>query len=305
MAAALQHARARVEARGPLCGITRGHMLVTESRSVRRLVGRLDRGVNLFDAVLEVCREHHVRTAELRALGSLETVEVAEYDQAHKVWKPSRGFVGGMEILHLVGNVSERAGQLALHCHASLMRDRDNGVEVLGGHVVAARVFALEFVLEVFDDLILRRAVDAATGLPLWAEAIALAAAAGAPAEAAAEADETPLPSPVAPPTPLPAAASIRSASASWSDVAAASARRSASPADEADDAGEESSLEPGDVLIHPTFGRCEVQRIEGSYEFAHVRLKNGRLVRLSLDILKVAPAGTEGGHRVFRARID
>jgi predicted DNA-binding protein with PD1-like motif len=280
-------------------------MLVTESRSLRRLVGRLDRGVSLFDAVLEVCRAHRVRTGELRALGSFESVEVAEYDQAQKSWKPARSFAGGMEILNLTGNVSERAGQLALHCHASLMRERDNGVEILGGHVVAARVFAVEFVLEAFDDVILRRSVDAATGLALWSEALALDAPA-AEGAAAPDEDEAPLPSPVAPPAPLPAASSIPSASASWSDVAAASARRSAAPVVDADDAsGEDPNLEPGDILIHPTFGRCEVQRIEGGYEFAHVRLKNNRLVRLSLEILKVVPAGTEGGHRVFRARID
>ena len=45
--------------------------------------------------------------------------------------------------------------------------------------------------------------------------------------------------------------------------------------------------------------------RIEGAYEFAHVRLKNGRLVRLSLDVLKVSPAGSEGGRRVYKARVD
>jgi hypothetical protein len=95
-------------------------------------------------------------------------------------------------------------------------------------------------------------------------------------------------------------------ATTSWSDVAAASARKAPlAPAPPEDEGEEEDSLQVGDIVMHPTFGRCEVQRIEGAYEFAHVRLKNGRLVRLSLDILKVTRAGTEAGHRVFRARID
>jgi predicted DNA-binding protein with PD1-like motif len=260
-------------------------MLVCESRSGRRIVGSLDRGVTLADALLDVCRERGVRCAEVRGLGSLEAVEVAAYDQERRAWRPSRTFTGDLEIVNLTGNVSERGGKLALHAHVTLMRDRDNGVELLGGHLVTARVFALEFVIDAFDDVILRRGEsDRATGLTLWNEAIPLGAAAPAP--------PAPPPPPAAPP-----------AAPSWGDVAAASARRPP-PVEEEEDETDD-SLEPGDILHHPTFGRCEVQRIEGSYEFAHVRLRNGRLVRLSLDILKVARAGEEGGQRAFKARID
>lgn len=248
-------------------------------------MGRLDRGVNLFEALLEVCSEHRVRTGEVRALGSLETVEVAEYDQAQKRWKPGRVFTGGMEILTLSGNVSERGGQLALHAHASLMRDRDNGVEILGGHVISGRVFALEFVIDAFDDIVLRRGHDAATGLTLWTESAVSA---------------VPAPSPRAIPALAPAAPAP-TGPVTWADVARVP---------EADDESEpesatSESLEPGDILIHPTFGRCEVQRIEGGGEFAHVRLKNSRLVRLSLDVLKIHAAGDENGRRVYRARVD
>jgi len=275
-------------------------MIVTESRSGRRIVGRLDRGASLLDALLDVCRQRGVRTGEVRAVGSLEIVEVAEYDQARKAWKPGRSFTGGVEILSLTGNVSERNGQLVLHAHAALMRERDNGVEVLGGHVVGARVFALEFVIDAFDDVLLRRGHDPATGLPLWTEAIdqgaerrsapGSAEPSGAPradAPAAATAT-TPAPTPASEPT-------------TWADVARVSeAETELEPEPESAD-----SLEAGDIIMHPTFGRCEVQRIEGGGEFAQVRLRNGRLVRLALDVLQVVRAGTEGGHRVFRARVN
>src|SRR4029453_5315778 len=118
-------------------------MIVAESRRGRRIVGRLDRGVELLDALTSVCKQRGGRAGELRALGSLESVELSEYDQKARGWKPSRRFAaGGFEILNLTGNVSERDGQLALHAHVTLMRDRDNGVEIIGGHVVSARVFA-------------------------------------------------------------------------------------------------------------------------------------------------------------------
>ena len=300
-------------------------MIVAESRRGRRIVGRLDRGAPLFEALLQICRERHVRAGELRALGSLETAEVAEFDQAARTWKPGRKFAGGgFEVLSLTGNVSEKDGALALHAHVTLMRDRDNGVELVGGHLVAARVFALEFVIEAWDDVVLRRAADPATGLALWSEAIeapvpapAPLAAAAAPApprapEPAPVPEPRPTPSPARPleaapllatPPPAPRAATPAATRAAWAQVAAVSTARPV-PAAEPDDLLDD-MLEPGDIVIHPTFGRCEVQRLEGSYEFAHVLLKSGRLVRLSLDVLKVRLSGREGSRRVFQSRVD
>jgi hypothetical protein len=46
------------------------------------------------------------------------------------------------------------------------------------------------------------------------------------------------------------------------------------------------------------------VQRLEGD-EFAHIRLKNGRLVRLSLDFVHLTYAGREGQQNVFRATLE
>jgi len=268
-------------------------MLVSESRTSRRVIGRLDRGAPLTDTILTLCRDHAVRSGEIRAIGSLESVEVAEYDQAAQSWKPSRSFDGGLQVLSLTGNVSERNGQLALNLSVTLMRDRDSGVEVIGGHLVRGRVFALELTIDAFDDLILRRGLDPVTGLEQWTEAVTPGIPEAAP------------PPPVPPPTwaEVARAGSARSAPSSPSPSGARERERT--PEAEPDDAETEDSLEAGDVLIHPTFGRCDVQRIEGGYEFAQVRLKNGRLVRLSLDMLMLVRAGTEGGHRVFRARLD
>jgi hypothetical protein len=67
----------------------------------------------------------------------------------------------------------------------------------------------------------------------------------------------------------------------------------------------DEVDLAAGDVIVHPKFRRCVVQRIEGNNEYVQVRLRNGRVVRLSLDIIELTPQGTENGQRVFAARIS
>ncbi len=258
-------------------------VLAVESRRGRRIVGVLQRGQDLVTAIENLCRARNVRTAELRGLGSLERVEFAEYDQAQRKWKPARCYDGGFEILNLTGNVSERDGRIAVHTHATVMRDRDTGIEVLGGHVVSARIFALEFVLEVFDDLLLRRGVDPATGLTLWREAITLDddAAQAAGASGAASGTVT-----------------------SWQQVAAASERVAASAKARAAEAPEEIILGSGDLLLHPRLGRCEVLHIEGDQEFAQIKLSTGRLVRIALDVLQLRASGHEGTNRVIRAHV-
>jgi hypothetical protein len=63
--------------------------------------------------------------------------------------------------------------------------------------------------------------------------------------------------------------------------------------------------LKLGDVIEHPKFGKGEVQRIEGADEYVHIRLASGRLVRLSLDVLKLTMVRREGKRRVFRAHVE
>jgi hypothetical protein len=64
----------------------------------------------------------------------------------------------------------------------------------------------------------------------------------------------------------------------------------------------EEVRVAPGDLIDHPKFGRCIVERVEGDNEFVSARLRNQRLIRLSLDVLTLHPAGEEDGKRLFRA---
>jgi hypothetical protein len=61
--------------------------------------------------------------------------------------------------------------------------------------------------------------------------------------------------------------------------------------------------MRTGDVIDHATFGRCEVERVDGDGEFAIVRLRNKRLVRLNLDVLDLRFLGEEEGHQVFGPR--
>jgi predicted DNA-binding protein with PD1-like motif len=244
-------------------------MTLVESTRGRRLIGSLDRGVDILEGILESCRKSNVRAAEVRAFGALEEALLGEHDQVGKVLRTPRRFVAALEILQLSGSVCELDGRLHLQAHATLSRERDNGIEVLGGRLLGGRVFGVEFVVESFDDVSLVRERDARTGLVRWSAGGAVSSAAPA--------------------------------SSAWQEVAAASTDRLERDATQKAAIAQEIVVRAGDFVEHPKFGRCRVERVEGEQEFISARMANQRLVRLSLEVLELVPAGSEGDGQVFR----
>ena len=323
-------------------------MIVAESQRGRRIVGRLDRGVDLLEAIADVCRKRSVRSGVLSASGTREDVELGNVDASGRAL-PLRRFASAFTIVHLQGSASEREGRLHLEAAAALSRERDNGVELIGGRVTRARVHAVDFVIEAFDDLLLRRSIDG-SGVSVLVDAIAVPVAASsarpsnAPTTAAAGSASTATASdPSLGAAPI-ASASTASASTayastasyeetapphaadfeargsghvvarasepapapglSWAEVAETSAAHP--PVEEALTPDDEEPMRMGDVLIHPSFGPCDVERIEGDVDYAHVRIKGKRLVRLSLEVFAIRRDGVdERGRRRFRAVVS
>jgi uncharacterized protein len=369
-------------------------MLSVASHHTRIIIGRLTRGSDLLRGLLEVCAQRQVRCASVTALGAVETAEVSHYDVRNKHYHPPRKLAGPLEILSLTGNLTENQGELAPHVHVTLSREGDNGIEVLGGHLVSAQVFACEYTIFALDDVLLRRGPDKDTGLRLWeagfeagsdplpnafpstpppgaelavegGEPVAVSPAGESPTTAAKraprlsiakaaprqapsrrvqrthEAEEGPR-SPIEEVEAVALEASLDRGEkrpspppeATWQDVISASgeaqgamdaARIEASRslgfaasiqsngADDLTPVGEESlgedeevyELAPGDIVEHPKFGRCVVERVEGDGEYVQVRLRSHSLVRLSLDVISLELIAHESGHQIFRAKIE
>ena len=87
-------------------------------------------------------------------------------------------------------------------------------------------------------------------------------------------------------------------ASTSWADVARASAQRKDDPEAQADGFPGGTSLQAGDIVQDEKFGRCTVHKIVG--EFVHMAPENGRVVRLSQNIVSFTPDLIEDGRRIF-----
>ncbi len=92
-------------------------------------------------------------------------------------------------------------------------------------------------------------------------------------------------------------------AAPSWAEVAAATkARQDAEAAEEAAEP-EAPPASIGDLVEHPTFGTCSIEKLDDDDEFIMVRSSTQRLLRLSLDVLRLELVSDEDGKKTFRAR--
>jgi predicted DNA-binding protein with PD1-like motif len=140
-------------------------VIVFESKKQRRLVVRLERGEELVASVTRLAKEEKIGSAWVRGSGSLAWVELTRHDQRRRRSEPPQRFDSPCEVLALEGSLSRGVPVL----HVALSRRTDNGVDALGGQLVSAEVFAMELLLECFEDVRLEREMDDATGLASWA----------------------------------------------------------------------------------------------------------------------------------------
>lgn len=287
----------------PPVGVIHPAVNVAESTRTRHLVGRLDRGADVLLQLVEVCRAWRVHAGTIRAVGSLEDAVVGSWDQHARAPTTPRRFAAPVELLALDATISESNGVAALHAFVSLSRSGDNGIEVVGGRLVSGKVFACEFVIDAYDDLTVPSVLDANTGLQLWQPRETVVTETPAPSfEAAAKttwSDVVTASEEKAQPAPVP----------QWSSASSTATGGRASARDNDDNDVPLSNppstdlvIRPGDLIDHPKFGRITVERVDGDQEFVSARMRNQRLIRLSLEVLSLEPAGQSEGKTLFKA---
>lgn len=308
------------------------------SYRTRRIVGQLNSGSELIDALTALCQEELVNAGQVRVSGALEHVELTHFDAKAREYRLAHAG-GPAEIASLTGTIATIGGQVILRLDALLLGQSDFGAQMVTGQVRSAKVAVAEFVLEVFEDLELVRGKDPETGRTVLSKIKSTEAATPAPKQpapaaqprqesakepAAASSTSTPAstPAPAAKPTPEPEKPAAKPASSgmSWGEASARSEKVSSSPsrkprhaepaaseiyADvELPDEDERPLMKPGDYLDHPKLGRCRVMKVEDDEEYAHVRLPRGKIRKLVLEIFEIEYRGKEDGRDVFALRI-
>lgn len=239
-------------------------MILTRTDLGRHFVGRLDAGSELVSTLEDACRQHRIACGEVRGSGYLRKARIVRYDAiTRETSVPEAHIQGPLTIAAAQGTASQHAGDTVVHLHAVLV---DGAGRTWAGRLADAEVIAFEFVATSFDDIVLIRNEDRATGLPQWLQL---------------RAPDDPHGHHGAPPETLVDDAQDETGA----------------------EEPEEVSTSPGDILEHPRFGRCVVVN-QPDFERVTVRLENQRTVDLHLGLVRLTAVRKEGPATVYKARI-
>lgn len=293
-------------------------MIYQETTQVRRIVGKLEHGEKCVERLTSFFEEHGVRAAELRAVGRLSEVEVVRFDADRGDYEEIYAGEGAFDLLQLSGNVSTLGDEIVVRLHGLLAADGPVGPQLIAGQLQSATAAEFEFVAEMYEDLELERQIDRETGM-LQLQSIQRRDTAGdastdGPAmegqsmswDDAAESTEE-----AEPPEAAPEARSTTDSERVVSESAEESEVEQA-PDDEEDDESspyegvdlEAPELASGDIIDHPKLGRCRVIKIEED-KYAHIRLPQGKIRKLSLNVVEITYSGEEDGHNLFEAQVN
>lgn len=125
---------------------------------------RLEPGEDIHESVVKFCQEHSISSAELRAIGSVESPTLAHYRKDQKKFT-ERQFSGIYEIVSLLGVVALEDGRPAAHIHLTIS---DQDMNASGGHLVKGACSAtVELVVRRYYAKITKK-FDDEIGLRLW-----------------------------------------------------------------------------------------------------------------------------------------
>ena len=126
---------------------------------------RVDRGEEIIACVKSVCEKEHITLGSVSGIGAVDHAVVGLYRVAEKKYY-SNTLEGGMEMTSLLGNVTEKDGQVYLHFHAAFAKEDG---QVFGGHLNEAVVSGTgEIFIQTLPASIGRK-IDPATGLNVFA----------------------------------------------------------------------------------------------------------------------------------------
>lgn len=261
-----------------------------QARKTRTLILRVERGEELPAALIQALDRAGATSGWVQGTGIFEAAELVLFDATERTYERPRRIESPSTLLALSGSIASFGGLTTPRLTATLARETETGLEVLGGELAWARALSVELAVTVFEDLNLIRVADEGTGLPMLTD--------GPPLQPPQTAlfDSTP-------PVSAPAAQLHASAqpppiqSAASTGATPTAPPRRARAADEVD-----TYPEAGDYVSHFHFGECVVVDSDGD----RIRLRqsrDGRVREVSLTMLKIETPtlDPETGARTFR----
>lgn len=95
---------------------------------------RLEIGDEIVASLTELCLKENLRYAQVSGIGAVKSAVVGLYNVYDKKYY-SESFIEPMELLSLLGSITEKEGEPYLHLHAVFS---DDGCRSFGGHLSSA-----------------------------------------------------------------------------------------------------------------------------------------------------------------------
>ena len=125
---------------------------------------RLDRGDEIISSLTNLCKCEKIRLGSVEAIGAADHVTIGLYDVTGRQYH-RHTFDEAMEITSLLGNITEKEGEVYLHLHINLCRE---DMSVIGGHLNECRISATcEMTVRKINGLVGRILDTETTGLNL------------------------------------------------------------------------------------------------------------------------------------------
>lgn len=135
-------------------------MKTMETKPVKTIVARLERGEDLYLSLARLVEEKGVRSGALQVIGAVSRGKVGVFENGKYEWLVHEG---ALEISSLTGNVAVKEGKPFVHAHAVFGDEKGT---IISGHVGEGCIVdpTAEVHLIVFEGEIGRRP-DPQTGL--------------------------------------------------------------------------------------------------------------------------------------------
>jgi hypothetical protein len=248
---------------------------------------RLHAGDTLPEALLRELRERRVTAGTLRLSGVVADVELSAYSAEIEGLGGTKKITGPIQAVVIDASVGVAGGGLAIDMRAVLARETDRGLETIAGELHKARVLGLDGSMTVLVDTVAPRGADRTAGVRLLVDDAVIAPVRAAP---------TPEPAVFAPPAISQPRPSVPAAAPS---VPAPPLAPPSRPVRLEDDGEDGPYPQAGDLVEHFAFGACEVLKSDG--DRLHVRMKDGRIREIALEMLKVTSLPAGAGPQRYR----
>jgi hypothetical protein len=211
---------------------------------------------------------------DIHGFGELSSVRIATDEVENAV-----SLEGPFQLLNLSGRLRQAGGMTLIELFCTLSRQTDNGIQIIGGRLVEARVTFLELT---FSPLAV-------------AEAGASVSAPSPPVQQQPVTPKAPASNPLE--SYPPGALENR-----WAN-AIKEAKRLQDDTDFPSEDDRDVRPSRGDIVQHTQFGECKVIRI--SDDHITLRKPDGRNVQLGLQILKFVHVGKQDNRDLYRVQVN